>query len=65
MDQELQGRLHQTVSAFVENYFSAAIGFDSILQTLNSIKINFESDHGDIIFSSFIILLYILNLESL
>ena len=50
---------------FVENDFSATIVFDSFLQALDSVKINFESDHGDIIFPSIIILFDVLNLKRL
>lgn len=50
---------------FIEHKISPTIVFDSILQILSPIKINFESYHGDSIFTSIIILVDVLNLKQL
>lgn len=50
---------------FIKNQISATIGFDSLLQLLSPVKINFESDHADAIFTCIIILFDVFNLKRL
>lgn len=65
--QSLQKKGHKEflshVLALEENNVSAAANFDSFLQSLHPVKINFESYHGDTIFSSVIILLNVFSLQ--
>ena len=53
------------MSLFIKHKLSTTICFDSILQFLNLVKINFERDHGKTIFTSLVIQLDVFNLKML